>query len=107
MGVTRVLVTTSIAVVLVAVYMKGKALFEVPPIPELEDTWWGPRDPTKEDNEIRPFKINVSDEVTEKNFKQHIYVICNVINNFFLIPIYIYVRKYGNDKLKGKKLKYS
>ncbi|XP_018570554.1 juvenile hormone epoxide hydrolase 1-like [Anoplophora glabripennis] len=62
MGLKRVLVTWSIAIVLVAVYMKGKVLFEVPPLPQLEETWWGPRDPSKGDTEIRPFKINVSDE---------------------------------------------
>ncbi|XP_023310063.1 juvenile hormone epoxide hydrolase 1-like isoform X2 [Anoplophora glabripennis] len=63
MGVTRVLVIASIGVVLVGIYLKGKSLFEVPPLPQLEDTWWGPRDPSKEDGEIRPFKINVSDEI--------------------------------------------
>ncbi|EFA00566.1 Juvenile hormone epoxide hydrolase 1-like Protein [Tribolium castaneum] len=38
-------------------------LFETPPVPKLENTWWGPRDPSKEDTAIKPFKINVSDEV--------------------------------------------
>lgn len=64
MGVTKVLLIASFAVLLVAVYLQWKSLFEVPPLPQLEDTWWGPRDPSKEDTEIRPFKINVSDEVS-------------------------------------------
>ncbi|NP_001161902.1 juvenile hormone epoxide hydrolase-like protein 5 precursor [Tribolium castaneum] len=38
-------------------------LFETPPVPKLENTWWGPRDPSKEDTAIKPFKINVSDEI--------------------------------------------
>nr|ARE68677.1 juvenile hormone epoxide hydrolase [Epicauta chinensis] len=38
-------------------------LLQVPPLPQLEDVWWGPRDATKEDTSIKPFKINVSDEV--------------------------------------------
>lgn len=39
-------------------------LFDTPPVPKLENTWWGPRDPSKEDTSIKPFKINVSDEVS-------------------------------------------
>jgi juvenile hormone epoxide hydrolase len=38
-------------------------LYETPPIPKLEDTWWGPRDPSKEDTSIQPFKIDISDSV--------------------------------------------
>jgi juvenile hormone epoxide hydrolase len=42
-------------------------LYETPPIPKLEDTWWGPRDPSKEDTSIQPFKIDISDSVSINN----------------------------------------
>lgn len=32
-------------------------------LPTLQETWWGPGLPTKEDTSIKPFKINISDEV--------------------------------------------
>lgn len=66
MGVRQVLIHASVAVLIVGVYMKTKSLFEVPPLPQLEDVWWGPRDPSQENTEIRPFKIDVSDEVRGK-----------------------------------------
>ncbi|KAJ8938571.1 hypothetical protein NQ314_011430 [Rhamnusium bicolor] len=45
-------------------YLKVKSIFyKIPPHPKLEDTWWGPRDQSKEDSSIKPFKINISDEV--------------------------------------------
>lgn len=39
-------------------------LFSVPPLPELEETWWGPKGDV--DTAIRPFKINISEEVRKK-----------------------------------------
>ncbi|CAG9824999.1 unnamed protein product [Phaedon cochleariae] len=46
------------------IFMKVKPLLEVPPVPKIEDTWWGPGQPGKSvDTSIRPFKINVPDEV--------------------------------------------
>ncbi|KAJ8985149.1 hypothetical protein NQ317_012801 [Molorchus minor] len=55
-----------VAVLAVLAYLKlVRPLYEVPPLPKLEDTWWGPRDASREDTEIRPFKINVSNEILE------------------------------------------
>lgn len=54
-----------IAVVFVAV-LTGVAYdyFNAPVgIPTLQETWWGPGLPTKEGRSIKPFKINISDEV--------------------------------------------
>ncbi|CAH1183115.1 unnamed protein product [Phaedon cochleariae] len=48
----------------VVTFIKVKPLLEVPPVPQMEDTWWGPGQPGKSvDTSIRPFKINVPDEV--------------------------------------------
>ncbi|KAK9882413.1 hypothetical protein WA026_020935 [Henosepilachna vigintioctopunctata] len=38
-------------------------IFEVPPVPKLEEIWWGPNPNGKQDTEIIPFKINIPDEV--------------------------------------------
>lgn len=38
-------------------------LFEAPPVPKLESTWWGAGSPSAADSPIKPFKISVSDEV--------------------------------------------
>lgn len=60
----RVIAAIIFAIIAVVVYKKIVATFyEIPPVPELHDTWWGPREPSKEDTEIRPFKISVPDEV--------------------------------------------
>ncbi|CAH0556944.1 unnamed protein product [Brassicogethes aeneus] len=50
------------------------ALFEVPELPKLEDTWWGPRDPSREDKAITPFKINVAEDVL-KDLKHRLDII--------------------------------
>lgn len=39
-------------------------LYEIPPKPVLEEKWWGPGKPTKQDPVvIKPFQIKASDEV--------------------------------------------
>ncbi|XP_074031164.1 juvenile hormone epoxide hydrolase 1 [Leptinotarsa decemlineata] len=43
-------------------FYAGKTFFQVPPVPKMEEKWWGPGSPSK-DTGITPFKINVSDEV--------------------------------------------
>ncbi|XP_060535315.1 juvenile hormone epoxide hydrolase 1-like [Cylas formicarius] len=50
------------AVLLTSAYLYFK-ISKVPPVPHLEDTWWGPGKPTKEDIAVKPFKINVPIEV--------------------------------------------
>lgn len=64
MGVPGVILTVLVAGFSVVVYLQVSSLYEVPPLPRLEDTWWGPRHPYKEETEIKPFKINISDEVS-------------------------------------------
>nr|QHB21920.1 juvenile hormone epoxide hydrolase 2 [Colaphellus bowringi] len=58
---------TIIAIIVVLVstllFFTVRPLLEVPPVPVLEEKWWGPGSPSKEDTGITPFKINVSDEV--------------------------------------------
>lgn len=52
-------------IVLVGVFLsiKSKSYFNAPPLPKIEETWWGPGAPKQEDTTVRPFKIKVSDEV--------------------------------------------
>jgi hypothetical protein len=38
-------------------------LNQVPPLPELKNTWWGAGQPRKLDESIRSFKVNISDDV--------------------------------------------
>lgn len=40
-------------------------LYRIPPVPQLSNTWWGPGEPVGEDDSVRPFKINISDDVLE------------------------------------------
>lgn len=43
-----------------------KEMLEPPPLPVLkDDVWWGPGEARKVDESIRPFKIQISNEVTE------------------------------------------
>lgn len=55
------------AVAAVYVGLQINSLLEVPPVPKLEEVWWGPGGrPAEEDTAIKPFKINVPNEVSEK-----------------------------------------
>ncbi|XP_044757944.1 juvenile hormone epoxide hydrolase 1-like [Coccinella septempunctata] len=38
-------------------------LTRVPSVPKLQNTWWGPDEPTEGDSEIRPFRISISENV--------------------------------------------
>ncbi|XP_044269723.1 juvenile hormone epoxide hydrolase 1-like [Tribolium madens] len=53
-----------ITATIITAYLIGKYLL-TPTIPTLENTWWGSRDPTTEDTSIKPFKINISEEVLQ------------------------------------------
>lgn len=44
-------------------YFQFKSFFEPAHIPKLEEKWWGKGDPQKSYVKIRPFKIDISDEV--------------------------------------------
>ncbi|KAI4471858.1 epoxide hydrolase 1-related [Holotrichia oblita] len=57
------LVVSAISIILIG--LKINRLLEVPPLPVLENTWWGPGDPKKVDTSIRPFKINIPQKVID------------------------------------------
>lgn len=65
----------------------GKLFFRNPPIPVIKDQWWGEGNPVYKNEAIRPFKIEISDEVcsislchTVANQSVNIFLICR----FFL-----------------------
>jgi hypothetical protein len=62
-------VTAIIIIVILKLVDKVRKLFKIPPLPYLEDTWWGSRDKSEEDTSIKPFTISVPDEVKKKSMK--------------------------------------
>lgn len=52
-----------VLVLLGTVYIYVK-LTRVPPVPTIEEKWWGPGNALKEDSAIKPFKINIPDQVS-------------------------------------------
>jgi len=54
-----------VAVLAVAAYITVKPMFDVPEVPQLEEKWWKVSKPTKVDTSIKPFKIQVSDEILQ------------------------------------------
>lgn len=40
-----------------------KGMLDAPEVPKLDEPWWGPGKPGQDDTAIKPFKINVPDEV--------------------------------------------
>ncbi|XP_072392196.1 juvenile hormone epoxide hydrolase 1-like [Diabrotica undecimpunctata] len=58
------LILTLFSVIAYIAYKKFKKLMEPPPLPQkLEEKWWGPGAPGSIKPEVKPFTINVSDEV--------------------------------------------
>lgn len=47
----------------VLIGLKVKSLYDVPPLPPIEDTWWGPQDRSTVSTEIQTFKINFPEKV--------------------------------------------
>lgn len=45
---------------------KISVLLEPRPLPTLENEWWGPGKPKIPKSDVRPFVINISDEVGDK-----------------------------------------
>ena len=46
---------------LAAIYIAQ--LFKIPPIPQIKDEWWGEGNPKLQDETIKPFKIEIPNEV--------------------------------------------
>ncbi len=42
-------------------------LFKTPPIPQIKDQWWGEGNPKLQDETIKPFQIDIPDEVSQLN----------------------------------------
>lgn len=81
MGFTGNLVSFLVILTSVILYMKIKPIFDFPEKPQLDgidDIWWGAGVPWKSDTSIKPFKIQVSDDVSNlltnsfKSFYQYI-----------------------------------
>lgn len=49
----------------VSLFKKLKSFFTIPSVPKLDETWWGPANTNTEDETIRPFKVNVPEEVSK------------------------------------------
>lgn len=54
------IITIALAVL---IGLKIKSLYEVPPLPPIEDTWWGPKDRSSVSSEIQTFKISFPEKV--------------------------------------------
>jgi hypothetical protein len=74
MGWGCVVVAAIIVIVILKLVDKVRKLFKIPPLPYLEDTWWGPRDKSEEDTAIKPFTINVPDEVKRLLQNLHLFL---------------------------------
>lgn len=48
----------------ITLYAKIKPLLDSPEKPQIDDIWWGPGEPSKTDTSIRPFKIDVPEDVS-------------------------------------------
>nr|CAD7403396.1 unnamed protein product [Timema poppensis] len=56
---------TNIGLTAIGIGSLYNKLTSVPPLPKLESTWWGPGQPHNVDKSIRPFRINISQEVLD------------------------------------------
>lgn len=64
MGLAGNLVALVFLLIAISVYFKIKPMFGYPEKPHVSDIWWGPSDLSSIDTSIKPFKINVSNEVS-------------------------------------------
>lgn len=62
-----------LAVITVFAGYKINNLLQPPPPPKLDEPWWGSGDPSKQDTSIRPFQVNVSEQVGLITFIKNIY----------------------------------
>nr|CAD7394412.1 unnamed protein product [Timema cristinae] len=65
MGLWRIVLFVSIGLTAIGIGSLYNKLTYVPPLPKLESTWWGPGQPHNVDKSIRPFRINISQEVLD------------------------------------------
>lgn len=65
MGLVGNLAALVVILTAITVFSKIKSALEYPEKPQIEDVWWGAGEPSKTDTSIRPFKINVQDEVSK------------------------------------------
>lgn len=63
MGCGCVVITAIVVIFILKFVHKIKQLFKTPEIPYLENTWWGSRPESEEDTSIKPFTVQVPDEV--------------------------------------------
>ncbi|RZC34646.1 juvenile hormone epoxide hydrolase-like protein [Asbolus verrucosus] len=65
MGVVVKLFIVIITVLISWIGYKVNNIIKPPPLPRLEETWWGNGDPWRTDKSIRPFRVNISDKILE------------------------------------------
>nr|CAD7263042.1 unnamed protein product [Timema shepardi]CAD7571341.1 unnamed protein product [Timema californicum] len=65
MGLWRIVLFVSIGLTAIGIGRLYNKLTSVPPLPNIESTWWGPGQPHNVDKSIRPFRINTSQEVLD------------------------------------------
>lgn len=70
MGLAGNLLALVSILIAVSLYFKIKLVFESPAKPIVDDIWWGPGDPSTTDTNIKPFQINVSDDVSNFSLEQ-------------------------------------
>ena len=71
MGLLGKLVLLSVTLTAVGIGYVVYNLKQVPEVPKLKSTWWGPGQPRKVDESIRSFKINVPEEVNNITFSSY------------------------------------
>nr|CAD7394413.1 unnamed protein product [Timema cristinae] len=65
MGLLQKILAIGIAITAISVWYLYKNLTATPPQLNLQSTWWGPGKARKVDESIRPFKINISQEILD------------------------------------------
>lgn len=65
MGACGKLLTVLVVIFAVLAYFVIKPMLDVPKVPNLGEKWWKTGKPTKVDTSIKPFKVQVSDEILQ------------------------------------------
>lgn len=64
MGLAGKFIAVFTVLIAFTLYSKIKPMMNYPERPDIEDIWWGSGDPSKVDTSIKPFKINIPDDVS-------------------------------------------